>query len=45
MLGLDKGSLEPEDGDWRTSGTGMMAFYLSDLQRFGGVLPLARRHK
>ena len=35
----------PEEyaGYWRSGGTGMIGFYLSDLQRFGGKLPLARR--
>ncbi len=43
-VAIEDNTMRPgEEGEWRTSGTGMMAFYLSDLQRFGGVLPLSRR--
>lgn len=35
---------DPEDqyaGKWRSGGTGMIAFYLSDFKRAGGLMPMA----
>ena len=39
----NKNKTHPWDGYWRSGGTGMISFFISELDAMGGVLPLAGR--